>query len=138
MLRLPVSVGRRVWMLHVIGITTRPADVIFRYFSPDYFPLSIKRIFTCLSKYQCFLSLDTVPTVYNRKPQTISRHVLPLLWNLLNSTSNGSAGVNNSALRTSVNRLTTTLYSSMGRALTEHASSQAPRIQEKVHEIIGS
>jgi len=81
---------------------------------------------------------DMVPTVYSRKPQIISRQVLPLLWNLLNSTSHGSAGGNNSAIRTSVNKLTTVLYSSMGRSFTEHASSQTPRIQEKIHDIIGS
>lgn len=86
----------------------------------------------------CFLCpLDIVPTVYARKPQVISRYVLPLLWNLLN-TSNGSAGAGNSALKTSTSRLTTTLYSCMGRALTEQASGQVPRIQDKIHEIIGS
>lgn len=81
--------------------------------------------------------LDIVPTVYARKPQVISRYVLPLLWNLLD-TSNGSAGAGNSALKTSTSRLTNTLYSCMGRALTEQASSQVPRIQDKIHDIIGS
>ncbi|KAJ7379834.1 hypothetical protein OS493_012583 [Desmophyllum pertusum] len=81
---------------------------------------------------------DIVPTVYARKPQVISRYVLPLLWNLLNSTNNGSAGAGNNAVKTSANRLASTLYSCMGRALTEQASSQVPRIQEKLHEIIGS
>ncbi|KAL9952340.1 hypothetical protein ACROYT_G039583 [Oculina patagonica] len=80
---------------------------------------------------------DIVPTVHARKPQIISRHVLPLLWSLLNA-SNGSAGAGNSALKTSTSRLTTTLYSCMGRSLTEQASSQVPRIQEKIHQIIGS
>lgn len=83
------------------------------------------------------IPLDIVPTVYARKPQVISRYVLPLLWNLLD-TSNGNAGAGNSALKTSTSRLTNTLYSCMGRALTEQASSQAPRIQDKIHDIIGS
>lgn len=81
---------------------------------------------------------DIVPTVYARKPQVISRYVLPLLWNLLNAASNSSAGAGTSVLKTSTSRLTNTLYSCMGRALTEQASSQVPRIQEKLHEIIGS
>lgn len=81
---------------------------------------------------------DMVPAVYNRKPQSVSRHVLPLLWNLLSSLSNGSAAANNSFIRTSVSKLTTTLHSSMGRSLIEQASSQSPTVQEKMHEIIGS
>ena len=81
--------------------------------------------------------LDIVPTVYARKPQVITRYVLPLLWNLLNA-NNGSAGAGNSALKTSTTRLTNTLYSCMGRTLTEQASGQVPRIQDKIHQIIGS
>lgn len=81
---------------------------------------------------------DIVPTVHTRKPQVVSRHVLPLLWNLLNTASNSSAGAGNSALKPSTCRLTNTLYSCMGRTLTEQVSNQAPRIQEKLHEIIGS
>ena len=78
-----------------------------------------------------------VPVLYNRKPQSISRHVLPLLWNLLSSSSNGSAATNKSVIRTSVSQLTTVLHSIMGRALREQASNQSPKIQEKLHEFIG-
>lgn len=78
-----------------------------------------------------------VPVLYNRKPQSISRHVLPLLWNLLSSSSNGSAATNNSVIRISVSQLTTVLHSIMGRALREQASNQSPKIQEKLHEFIG-
>lgn len=81
---------------------------------------------------------DIVSTVHTRKPQVVSRHILPLLWSLLNTASNSSAGAGNSALKTSTSRLTSTLYSCMGRSLTEQASNQVPRIQEKLHEIIGS
>lgn len=80
---------------------------------------------------------DMVPVLYNRKPQSISRHVLPLLWNLLSSSSNGSAATNKSVIRTSVSQLTTVLHSIMGRALREQASNQSPKIQEKLHEFIG-
>ena len=100
------------------------------------FPSSCELLMICSSP--CFYLLGICPTVYNRKPQVITRHVLPLLWNLLSLSSNGSAGGNNTSIRASVGKLTTTLYSIMGSLFIEQASTQLPRVQEKIHDMIGS
>ena len=103
------------------------------------FPSSCELLMICFENSSpCFYLLGICPTVYNRKPQVITRHVLPLLWNLLSLSSNGSAGGNNTSIRASVGKLTTTLYSIMGSLFIEQASTQLPRVQEKIHDMIGS
>ena len=89
------------------------------------FPSSCELLMICFENSSpCFYLLGICPTVYSRKPQVITRHVLPLLWNLLTLSSNGSAGGNNTSIRASVGKLTTTLYSIMGRLFIEQASTQ--------------
>lgn len=76
--------------------------------------------------------------VYSRKPQVIQRYVVPLIWQLLGSASTGSAGSGTSDIKNATVKLTTLVYSCMGKTLLDQSSTQVPRIRERLLEITGA
>lgn len=78
-----------------------------------------------------------IEKVYARKPQVIQRYVVPLLWQLLGSSTTGSAGSGTSEIKNATVKLTTIVYSCMGKSLIDQAATQVPRIQERLKDITG-
>lgn len=79
-----------------------------------------------------------IEKVHTRKPQVINRYVVPLIWQLLGSTSTGSASSGTGDIKNATIRLTNVVYSCLGKSLVDQSSSQVPRIQERLKDIINA
>lgn len=78
-----------------------------------------------------------VEKVYARKPQFINRYVVPLMWHLLGSASTGSAGPATGDIKNATAKLTTVVYSCLGKSLLDQSTAQVPRVQERLKDIVG-
>ncbi|XP_032609153.1 TOG array regulator of axonemal microtubules protein 2 isoform X1 [Hylobates moloch] len=98
----------------------------------------------------CFLSgravLDVtdrlavlVASVYPRKPQAVERHVLPILWHFLNTTTgNGTLPGPSGSIRGVVCRLSRSLQEHMGSRLLDFAASQSKHVLKTLQELLES
>nr|XP_055108646.1 TOG array regulator of axonemal microtubules protein 2 isoform X2 [Symphalangus syndactylus] len=98
----------------------------------------------------CFLSgravLDVtdrlavlVASVYTRKPQAVERHVLPILWHFLNTTTgNGTLPGPSGSIRGVVCRLSRSLQEHMGSRLLDFAASQPKHVLKTLQELLES
>ncbi|XP_030655761.1 TOG array regulator of axonemal microtubules protein 2 isoform X3 [Nomascus leucogenys] len=98
----------------------------------------------------CFLSgravLDVtdrlavlVASVYPRKPQAVERHVLPILWHFLNTTTgNGTLPGPSGSIRGVVCRLSRSLQEHMGSRLLDFAASQPKHVLKTLQELLES
>ncbi|XP_052701993.1 TOG array regulator of axonemal microtubules protein 1-like isoform X6 [Crassostrea angulata] len=83
---------------------------------------------------------ELVTKVYQRKQKQVVLHVLPLLWHLLGATnSSGAVQGGSSSIRTATGILVNSLYSQMGPALLEKATTDpnvTPRHLQLLQEMI--
>ncbi|XP_074844507.1 TOG array regulator of axonemal microtubules protein 2 [Carettochelys insculpta] len=78
-----------------------------------------------------------VASVYPRKPQTVERYALPLLWYFLNSMSgNGVLRGRSGNVGTVVCKLAKSLDKVMGQRLEDHASSQPQHVKKSLQELL--
>ena len=80
-------------------------------------------------------NIAVVSDVYSRKPSIVMKHVLPILWSLLQG-SGSSATLAGGSTKDALGRLTRQLYSLMGESLVEHAETKSQRIAQKLKDII--
>ncbi|XP_067840004.1 TOG array regulator of axonemal microtubules protein 2-like isoform X2 [Heptranchias perlo] len=74
--------------------------------------------------------------VYHRKPQTVERHVLPVLWYLLsNMTGSGVIKGGSGNVRAVTAKLAASLHQMMGADLQEYASSQPAHVIKTLREL---
>ncbi|XP_048386467.1 TOG array regulator of axonemal microtubules protein 2-like isoform X2 [Stegostoma tigrinum] len=77
-----------------------------------------------------------VQPVYCRKPQTVERYVLPVLWYLLgNMTGNGVIKGGSRNVRGVTAKLATNLHQHMGTSLQEYAASQPTHVIKALREL---
>ncbi|NXN51454.1 TGRM2 protein, partial [Rynchops niger] len=74
-----------------------------------------------------------VPSVYPRKPQTVKRYVLPVLWFFL---GNKTLPVRSSNVKAVVAKLANSLYQVMGLKLKEHAATQPQHVAKNLCDIL--
>ncbi|EDV24018.1 uncharacterized protein TRIADDRAFT_57070 [Trichoplax adhaerens] len=74
---------------------------------------------------------ELVKTAYDRKPQLVTHHVLPVIWDLLGGSSASAS------MRSAVNKLCSTAYSCMGNTLLETAKSQSLKLYHAIKELLG-
>ncbi|KAJ8045651.1 TOG array regulator of axonemal microtubules protein 1 [Holothuria leucospilota] len=80
-----------------------------------------------------------VTTVYPKKPQLITRQILPVLWDVLgNMTSSGAVPGGSGNLRKATKELVMSLYQFMGRGLIQEASSLSQRSKTALEGLIDS
>ncbi|XP_054403659.1 TOG array regulator of axonemal microtubules protein 2 [Pongo abelii] len=80
-----------------------------------------------------------VASVYPRKPQAVERHVLPILWHFLNTTTrNGTLPGPSGNIRGVVCRLSRSLQEHMGSRLLEFAASQPKHVLKTLQELLDS
>uniref|UniRef100_UPI00398EEE20 TOG array regulator of axonemal microtubules protein 2-like isoform X2 n=2 Tax=Pristiophorus japonicus TaxID=55135 RepID=UPI00398EEE20 len=76
--------------------------------------------------------------VYHRKPQAVERHVLPVLWYLLNNmTGSGVIKGGSGNVRVVTAKLAASLHQQMGAGLQEYASSQPAHVIKTLRELTG-
>lgn len=78
--------------------------------------------------------LAVITDVYPRKPSSVCKHALPVLWKLLESSSSASSGSGN--MKEAMNGLSRLLYSLMGESLFEYAAAKSQRIAQKLKELL--
>ncbi|XP_063184566.1 TOG array regulator of axonemal microtubules protein 2 [Chroicocephalus ridibundus] len=74
-----------------------------------------------------------VPSVYPRKPHTVKRYVLPVLWFFL---GNNILPVRSSNVKAVVAKLAKSLYQVMGLRLKEHAATQSRQVVKNLCDIL--
>ncbi|NXW27170.1 TGRM2 protein, partial [Phaetusa simplex] len=74
-----------------------------------------------------------VPSVYPRKPQTVKRYVLPVLWLFL---GNKILSVRSSNVKAVVAKLAKSLYEVMGRRLKKYAATQPQHVAKNLCDIL--
>uniref|UniRef100_A0A8C6QUB1 TOG array regulator of axonemal microtubules 2 n=2 Tax=Nannospalax galili TaxID=1026970 RepID=A0A8C6QUB1_NANGA len=80
-----------------------------------------------------------VASVYPRKPQTVERHALPVLWYFLNNmTGNGVLPGRGGNVRTVVCQLARSLQGQMGSRLQDFAASQPKQVLKMLQELLDS
>ncbi|XP_063086484.1 TOG array regulator of axonemal microtubules protein 2 isoform X2 [Cavia porcellus] len=80
-----------------------------------------------------------VASVYPRKPQAVERHVLPVLWYLLNNMTGGGILPGRSAnVRTVVIQLSKTLQQQMGTRLQDFAAGQPKQVLKMLQELLNT
>uniref|UniRef100_A0A8C8YJ42 TOG array regulator of axonemal microtubules 2 n=1 Tax=Prolemur simus TaxID=1328070 RepID=A0A8C8YJ42_PROSS len=78
-----------------------------------------------------------VASVYPRKPQAVERHVLPILWYLLNtSIGNGVLSGHGGDARAVVRRLSRSLQEHMGSRLQDVAAGQPKQVLRTLQELL--
>ncbi|XP_024408857.3 TOG array regulator of axonemal microtubules protein 2 [Desmodus rotundus] len=80
-----------------------------------------------------------VASVYPRKPQAVERHVLPVLWYFLNTTTgSGILPGHGGNIRTAVGQLSRCLQEHMGPRLQDVAASQPKQVLRTLQELLDS
>ena len=80
-----------------------------------------------------------VASVYPRKPQAVERHVLPVLWYFLNTTTgSGILPGHGGNIRTAVGQLSRCLQEHMGPRLQDVAASQPKQVLRMLQELLDS
>ncbi|XP_011811675.1 PREDICTED: protein FAM179A isoform X2 [Colobus angolensis palliatus] len=80
-----------------------------------------------------------VASVYPRKPQAVERHVLPILWHFLNTTTgNGTLPGPSGNIRGVVSRLSRSLQEHMGPRLLDFAGSRPKHVLQTLQELLDS
>ncbi|XP_066529138.1 TOG array regulator of axonemal microtubules protein 1-like [Hoplias malabaricus] len=80
---------------------------------------------------------ELVKELYPRKPQLVEQKVLPLLWQLLGTSSNsGTLRGRGGSLRGATTNLCQALHMHMGSALMEHGASQPSNIYQNLNEFL--
>ncbi|XP_034531485.1 TOG array regulator of axonemal microtubules protein 1 isoform X1 [Notolabrus celidotus] len=80
---------------------------------------------------------DLVTELYPRKPQMVEQKVLPLLWNLLGtSTHSGTIHGRVGSVRGATANLCQALYAQMGSTLTEYAVSQPANVRKSLNDVL--
>uniref|UniRef100_A0A7N4P511 TOG array regulator of axonemal microtubules 2 n=1 Tax=Sarcophilus harrisii TaxID=9305 RepID=A0A7N4P511_SARHA len=80
-----------------------------------------------------------VTSVYSRKPQSVERHVLPVLWYFLNNMiGNGVLPGHSGNVRSVVCQLTKSLYEQMGTRLRDCAAGQPKQVSKMLQDILDS
>ncbi|XP_051026038.1 TOG array regulator of axonemal microtubules protein 2 [Acomys russatus] len=80
-----------------------------------------------------------VASVYPRKPQAVERHILPVLWYLLNKmTGNGVLPGRGGNVRTVVCRLARSLQEQMGSRLQDFAANQPQQVLKTLQALLDS
>ena len=93
-----------------------------------------RKIENITTKFSFFIAVIT--DVYPRKHSLVLKHVLPVLWTLLDSTS--SASTAGGSTKDALNNLSQLLYSLMGESLFEYAAAKSQRAVQKLKEIVRS
>ncbi|XP_030777700.1 TOG array regulator of axonemal microtubules protein 2 isoform X3 [Rhinopithecus roxellana] len=80
-----------------------------------------------------------VASVYPQKPQAVERHVLPILWHFLNTTTrNGTLPGPSGNIRGVVSRLSRSLQEHMGPRLLDFAASRPKHVLKTLQELLDS
>ncbi|XP_031790053.1 TOG array regulator of axonemal microtubules protein 2 isoform X3 [Piliocolobus tephrosceles] len=80
-----------------------------------------------------------VASVYPRKPQAVERHVLPILWHFLTTTTgNGTLPGPSGIIRGVVSRLSRSLQEHMGPRLLDFAASRPKHVLKTLRELLDS
>lgn len=78
-----------------------------------------------------------VASVYSQKPQAVERHVLPILWHFLNTTTgNGTLPGPSGNIHGVVSRLARSLQEHMGPRLLDFAASQPKHVLKTLQELL--
>lgn len=92
----------------------------------------------CLAQVSLLFCLTVlVASVYPQKPQAVERHVLPILWHFLNTTTgNGTLPGPSGNIHGVVSRLARSLQEHMGPRLLDFAASQPKHVLKTLQELL--
>ena len=80
----------------------------------------------------CFSFPDLVTPIFQRKPNLVHSHILPVLWHLLTTTKVGSAANSRNDISTATAKLCEELYICYGESLYDEAEGQGKAVKEKL------
>ncbi|XP_002157731.4 TOG array regulator of axonemal microtubules protein 1 isoform X1 [Hydra vulgaris] len=80
---------------------------------------------------------DIIPTVFARKPGTIHRVILPVLWKLLAMPYSNESSPGHISMQEALVKFIHTLYDCIGIELKNEAATKEPIILQRIEELIG-